>query len=124
MVCATAEIRLDNLATIRADVVTAAQECGVSRTRAENFAVAVNEAAINTIRYAGGTGTITTRTDDSTLIAEVTDHGSGFVPALDSRIPDAGSLHGRGLWMARGLCDRLDIRSTLTGTHVRLSVSA
>ena len=38
----------------------------------------------------------------------------GYLP------PGDGAAQGRGLWVARQLCDSLEIATDATGTHVRL----
>jgi serine/threonine-protein kinase RsbW len=116
-------ITVGALASLRAMTIAAACAAGLAPDRAENFALAVNEAATNTIRYAHGTGRLViSRDDDRHLYADVTDTGPGMsTPTGEVRpLPDAAG--GRGLWLSRHFCDRIAIRTGAAGTAVRLEM--
>jgi anti-sigma regulatory factor (Ser/Thr protein kinase) len=90
---------------------------------AAEFSLAVNEIATNAIRYGGGTATVTITTDGGRVTVEVSDRGSGMPANVTADLPSPDQIHGRGLWLARQLCDELTVRSIGSGTLVRLSAT-
>lgn len=55
------------------------------------------------------------------LVVHVRDSGTGLADPLAGFFPPSSDItHGRGLWMARQLCNTVEVASDHTGTHVRL----
>jgi serine/threonine-protein kinase RsbW len=116
-------VTLGNLTQLRAHVLRLADEAGLERDRAEDFAMAVNEAVTNAIRHAGGSGELAVVQDDQRrLIAEVRDHGPGVPRAGRIARPPPRAASGRGGWLIQELADRVEVRSDDRGTTVHLEM--
>jgi anti-sigma regulatory factor (Ser/Thr protein kinase) len=115
---------LTNLVALRATVAAHADAAGLASRRIGELVLLVHELASNAVRHGGGLGRLRMWTADGTLLCQVSDDGPGLSehhfgttaqPALDS-------VGGRGIWLVRELCDRVDWRSGPTGTTVTVSV--
>lgn len=112
----------DDLVHLRRLLVDTALRAGLPADRVERFAVALNEIATNAIIHGGGTATVVISSDVTAVVAEVSDHGRGLNEVLPLTLPvRTDHWHGRGLWLARQLCDDLTIRASDRGTTVRLT---
>jgi anti-sigma regulatory factor (Ser/Thr protein kinase) len=113
-----------SLRQVRRVVTERAAGEGLAPETTSDLALAVHELAANSVRHGGGTGVLRLWAGDGDVHCEVEDHGDGVVEDRDAGcVPpatDAGS--GRGLWLARQLCDDVDITSTRSGTIVRVHV--
>ncbi|GAA1796532.1 hypothetical protein GCM10009835_13310 [Planosporangium flavigriseum] len=118
-------ITLGNVTELRRHVLQLAARAGLDTQRAENFALAVNEALTNTIRHAGGSGELALIQDDERrLIAEVSDQGPGIPRSVTITLPPPDDLDGgRGMWLATELTDHVEVHSGDGGTTVRLEMS-
>ncbi|WNV85590.1 sensor histidine kinase [Umezawaea sp. Da 62-37] len=111
-----------DLAAVRGFAETTAAALGMSPTRIDGFVIAVNEVATNTVQHGGGSGRIALRRAGDRVVCDITDHGAdptvdwyaGYLP------PDPAHPRGHGLWVARQLCDLLQIHASADGTAVRL----
>lgn len=115
-------LRPETLREIRAAVRSYAGTAGLSDPALYNFVLAVNELLTNALRHAGGRGDVLLWRTGDRLFCEVSDEGPGM-PAerlSDTARPGAATIGGRGLWLARQVCDRVDIRTGPTGSQVRL----
>ena len=54
------------------------------------------------------------------LVVEVRDAGRIADPLVGRQLPSWDAVGGRGLWLANQLCDLVQIRSSDTGTVVRI----
>lgn len=113
---------IGDLHRLRGMVAQAARAVGLSGRRTEDLVLAVNEVAVNAIQYAGG-GSVVVEHDNDEVAVEVSDHGPGLPDDLPADRPAPDAVAGRGLWMARRLCQRLKIASTPAGVTVRLNMS-
>ena len=89
----------------------------------EDFHLAVSEVAANAFRH--GTRPISARlwAAPDRLICTISDAGSSYSDPLGGYRPAHGddlSRGGMGLWLARKLCDHVDLLSTSSGFTVRL----
>jgi anti-sigma regulatory factor (Ser/Thr protein kinase) len=88
--------------------------------RVADLVVAVNELASNSVRHAGGSGTLRMWVQNGTATCEISDGGYITSPLAGRVKPGPGQLGGRGLWMANQVCDLIQIRSAPeVGTTVR-----
>jgi anti-sigma regulatory factor (Ser/Thr protein kinase) len=110
----------DTLRRVRDLVERTARVAGVSASNVHNLVIAVSEVAANAVRYGGGAGRITiVETIDGVQI-EVSDNGPGLPGHVPDELAAPDQVSGRGLWIVRRLCRRLDISSTARGVTVRL----
>jgi len=118
----TAGFELDNLLDVRRDVQQVGSQCGLSDLRLYYFVVAVNEVMTNAIHHGGGQGTLRIVWAGEHFECEVVDKGPGIPPEkLEAGFaPSADTLSGRGLWLTRQLCDKVEIASDAAGTRVTL----
>jgi anti-sigma regulatory factor (Ser/Thr protein kinase) len=82
--------------------------------------LAVNEVATNSIRHGGGVGAARVWRADGAIVCEIADAGRIEDPLVGRRRPDAGTIGGRGLWIANQLCELVQMRTFAAGTVVRL----
>jgi anti-sigma regulatory factor (Ser/Thr protein kinase) len=119
-----AEIGFDgDLHLMRGRVKAAAERLGLPKEPMERLLLAVNEVATNAVEHGGGHGRILMWAEETSVVCDVTDPGRlqarlpGYLP------PDPGTGRGHGLWVARQLCELLEIRSGSSGTQVRLHLA-
>lgn len=102
-------------------VRSAADEAALPPERVAGAVLAAHEVAMNALTHGLGHGAVRVWTAADELVCEVEDHGPGLSdPLMGSKRPDTGQAHGRGLWIARQLCDRVEIESAPGSTLVRL----
>lgn len=112
------------LRDVRDAVSGALRAQGFGRRRAEDVTVAVNEVATNAVHHGGGAARLLLWTPGDDLVCEVHDRGRLADPLPGVAPPDPASAHGRGLWIARQLCDLLHVWADDEGTHVRIRAGA
>jgi len=116
---------LSNLVALRATVAAHADAAGLPSRRVGELVLLVHELASNSVRHGGGQGRLRMWTTAGALHSEVSDDGPGLSEhrygAEDS--PPLDSVGGRGIWLVRELCDRVDWRSGPAGTVVTVSVN-
>jgi anti-sigma regulatory factor (Ser/Thr protein kinase) len=101
-----------------------AATAGLAGTRLADFVLAVNELVTNAVRHAGGRGRLVLSRYDGVLRCEVSDRGPG-IPAdreNGAEMPPAFATGGRGLWLVRHICDRVEIHTGPHGTTVRVEI--
>jgi anti-sigma regulatory factor (Ser/Thr protein kinase) len=114
-----------DVADIRHAVAREAATAGLTGQRLDDFVLAVNEIITNAVRHTDGRGRVRLWTAGTVLSCEVTDTGDGIPPDWVEPTPPPATLvpGGRGLWMARQLCDELTVDTGPAGTVVRLSIT-
>jgi anti-sigma regulatory factor (Ser/Thr protein kinase) len=114
-----------NLAATRHAVARHAAGAGLTGQRLDDFVLAVNEILTNAVRHAAGGGRLRLWCADGRLLCEVTDSGGGIPVDLIDVEPPPVTLApgGRGLWIARQLCDELTVDTSPAGTAVRLVIA-
>lgn len=115
---------LQDLHAVRALVTGHAARFGLPEERASSFVLAVHEVAANSVQHGGGHGILRLWQDGDSLVCEVRDRGAIDPAQLEATLPSPEQTAGRGLWLARQLCDLVELRPGPTGTVVRLQVSA
>jgi anti-sigma regulatory factor (Ser/Thr protein kinase) len=98
-----------------------AREAGLDPDRASELLIAVYEVASNAVEHGGGVGVGRFWTADRRLLCEVSSARPIDDPLAGYRPPSTTQERGRGLWLARQICERVDIRSGADGATVRLS---
>lgn len=112
-----------DLARARRFVADVAASAGLDPERVERLAITVSEAATNAITHGRGSGTVMITRTATTLTVAVRDHGPGLTSPPRLPPPQPTELNGRGLWLARQLCDLVEINTSTGGTTVRLTMS-
>ncbi len=118
------DYRSGALASVRDTVAEYATRWGLKGARLQELLVAATEVAANSIRHAGGSGTLRIWADGTVLVCEFHDAGHIGDPLVGRARPRPDQIGGRGLWLVHQLCDLVQIRSTAEhGTTVRLSMA-
>lgn len=105
-------------------VARAVVAAGLLGARGDDFVLAVNELVTNAVRHAGGRGRLVLGLVGGAVACDVSDTGSG-IPAgrLNGHyLPADFAVGGRGIWLARHLCDRFEVRTGPEGTTIRVAV--
>ena len=109
------------LAALRPKVFAAADAAGLAAEPSAELALAVTEAATNSVRHGGGSGVLRVWQQDGALVCEVRDAGLIEDPLAGRRRPPADAEGGRGLWLVHQLADLVQVRSSAAdGTAVRI----
>ena len=112
-----------DLSPLRRLVKARARALGLAPARVVDLVLAVGEATANTIRHAGGAGTLRIWHDDAEIACEVSDLGRIKDPRAGQLLPPpAGTRGGQGLWIIRQACDRVELRSSEAGTVIRMHI--
>ncbi len=109
-----------SLPALRALARRRAGQAGFDDAQAADVVSAVNELASNTLRHAGGRGEFRIWQSGDALVCEIADDGRIDDPLVGRRRPEIDASSGRGLWMVNQLCELVQVRSTATGTTVRM----
>jgi DNA-binding GntR family transcriptional regulator len=116
------ELSVDHdLRAVRAFVLDEARHAGVTGKALQDTFLAVEEIAAGVV----GPGTLRAWAHDDHLLFELRDDGIGIGDPLLGQLPTdpAGTFEPRGLWMARLLCDLVEVRTSDRGLIVRLHIS-
>lgn len=112
------------LYALRAAVAAHAGALGSGTEQVENLVIVASELATNAITHGGGTGRLRLWDLDGAVSLQVSDAGEGFADPEQAGLhrQDPAAPGGRGLWLARQLCDDVDIRVGPAGTVVTVTV--
>jgi anti-sigma regulatory factor (Ser/Thr protein kinase) len=111
----------DRLGELRALVAAESAGAGMSPARVDDFVIAVNEVATNSVMHGGGRGIARIWCEVDDMVCEIRDAGVITDPLVDRTRPDRDPLDARGLWTVNGLCDLVQLRSSPgEGSVVRL----
>ncbi|MBL8925790.1 MAG: ATP-binding protein [Pseudonocardia sp.] len=108
------------LVDVRDAVARAARAAGCDQDRVADLVLAVNEVATNAVEHGSGDAHLALWTGTRELLCEVHDDGRLVDPLPGLRAPHPSVPRGRGLWIARQLCDLLHVWADDAGTHVRI----
>jgi anti-sigma regulatory factor (Ser/Thr protein kinase) len=120
--CVDLVFQSGSLGELRSLVWRHAMRADVGEARAADAVTAVNEVASNSLRHAGGWGVLRLWDDDDALVCEVSDDGHIDEPLVGRVRPAIDTFGGRGMWMVNQLCELVQVRSTPTGTVVRMRI--
>jgi anti-sigma regulatory factor (Ser/Thr protein kinase) len=90
------------------------------RERVEDIVLAVNELATNAVEHGSPEGHLSLWTGGHGLLCEIDDGGTLRDPLPGLQAPHPAEPRGRGVWIARQLCDSLHVWTDARGTHVRV----
>jgi anti-sigma regulatory factor (Ser/Thr protein kinase) len=116
---------IDDLRRLRHAVLDAVASTPAGPDLAENFLVAVNEVATNAALHGRPPVRLRLWTSAARSVCLVTDSGAGVQDPSAGYVPAHGrdlSRGGMGLWLARQLCDEVDLTTTPDGFTVRLTI--
>jgi anti-sigma regulatory factor (Ser/Thr protein kinase) len=114
------EFDAETLGELRELVTTRTGEAGLDTSRANDFVLAVNEVATNSVRHASGSGVLRVWMSTRWLVCEIEDSGGIGEPLAGRQEPRGEQHSGRGLWIANQLCDLVQVRMFATRSIVRL----
>lgn len=113
---------LDGLGRV---VAERARDANVPPDRIPELLLAVHEVATNALTHGGGTALARMWADERRFVCDIDDHGAGGLSETTAGYvpPEPDSEHGHGLWLARQVCDLVEVLSRGGTTRVRLSMS-
>ena len=97
-----------------------------SRDVREDYLLAIDEMSSNAVRHGGPPVSLRLWSDGDRAVCRITDSGSGLADPFAGYGPAHGddlSRGGMGLWLARQLCDHVDVIPEHPGVTVRLTVT-
>jgi anti-sigma regulatory factor (Ser/Thr protein kinase) len=115
------EFDADDLGRVRHELGAVVAACGLGAEAGEDLVYAASEVATNAVEHGGGTGVLTTWVADGEAVCLITDAGRLGEPFPGVVPPPLDQDRGRGLWLARALCDDVDVAVDDDGTRVRLA---
>ncbi|MEJ2867273.1 ATP-binding protein [Actinomycetospora sp. OC33-EN08] len=110
-----------DLGPLRRQLAAAVGASGLDDEAGEDLVYSCSEVATNAVEHGGGTGTVWTWADGDDVVCQVADTGRVTDPFPGVVPPALDQDRGRGLWLARALCDDVDVASGPGGTVVRLA---
>jgi anti-sigma regulatory factor (Ser/Thr protein kinase) len=114
---------LSSLPLVRQFVADIAADAGLDTMSTVEFVAAVHEVAANSVEHGGGRGLLRAWDHGDAVLCEVRDRGYLDQPLAGRESPALDAEGGRGLWLANQFCDLVQIRSSETGSVVRLRKS-
>ena len=100
-----------------------ASRAGIDADMTDDLVLAVTEILTNALTHGLPPRRLHLYDTGDTWVCHVHDSGAGpGDPFVGFAPPAVPSDHGYGLWLARQLCDAVDVEVDATGTHVRLHV--
>jgi anti-sigma regulatory factor (Ser/Thr protein kinase) len=118
----TLDFGYHELRALRAELARHAERAGLDEDRASALVLAAGEVTTNSVEHGSGSGTLLLWLGPTALTIEVHDSGQLADSHQGLRRPELTGTRGRGLWMARQLCDHVHVWTDSAGTHVRQSV--
>lgn len=115
------ELQYDSdLRPVRSFVASAAQQAGLSASRAADLVLAISELAANTLRHTGNGGTLHVWRSAGALICQIRDTGQIMDPLAGRRSQPVDGAGGKGLWLVNQVCDLVQTRTRQGSTTIRL----
>jgi anti-sigma regulatory factor (Ser/Thr protein kinase) len=110
----------DRLGLVRWFVSQRARDIRMTDERVADLVLAVDEVAGNSVRCGGGAGIMRFWREGEALVVDITDDGHITDPMVGRVRPDNRETSGRGLYIANQVCDLVQVRSSTSGSVVRL----
>jgi anti-sigma regulatory factor (Ser/Thr protein kinase) len=110
------------LSALRGFVQRRAEQAGLDSERVDDLVYAVNEGVTNSICHGEGRARVSFWIEDRAVVCEVRDRGWIRDPLVGRIAPRPDTLSGRGLWLVNQLCDLVQLRSSPSGTTLRMHV--
>jgi anti-sigma regulatory factor (Ser/Thr protein kinase) len=110
---------------LRHAVAEALASSSATRETAEDFLLAIDEMTSNAVRHGGPPVSLRLWMSADRIVCTIADQGPGWDDPFAGYGPAHGddlSRGGMGLWLARQLCDHVDIAQGAGGTAVRLTM--
>jgi anti-sigma regulatory factor (Ser/Thr protein kinase) len=98
-----------------------ARRCGLPDERVEVLELAASELATNSIRHGGGSGTVAMWLERGAVVVEFSDSGHVTEPLTGRLAPPLDAEGGRGVYLVNQFCDLVQLRSSPSGTTVRVT---
>lgn len=112
-----------DLRSVRGFITEHATRGGLTREQVSALAIAANEVVTNALEHGGGHGRVRLWAEPGEVVCEVVDPGGQIDDPFPGYLPPPPSQNsGRGLWLARQLCELMEVRSGSLGSTVRLHV--
>lgn len=119
--CFDLSASIDLLADLRRFVSERARAAEATDEQVSDVELAANEIAGNAARHANGLVTVRTWSTPGEFVCELSDTGPGIGDRFAGyATPQPAKSGGWGLWIARRVCDTIEIRGSAAGTTVRL----
>ncbi len=115
-------VHLDALRDARGFVRRRAQAAGLG-ARGEDLVLAVNEVLSNSLHHAGEDGALRIWDEPDGLVCEVRDGGHIVHPLIGREEPAPGQVGGHGMWLVNLVCDLVQVRSSASGSTIRMKMS-
>jgi anti-sigma regulatory factor (Ser/Thr protein kinase) len=115
------EFRAADLPAVRRTVAQFARTSGLSAEQVERLELASSELATNSVRHGGGGGVLAMWSEPGATVVEFSDAGHVTDALVGRRLPGTGRVGGRGVYLVHQLCDLVQVRSSPTGTTVRVT---
>ena len=109
-----------DLRPVRAMVTAAGERAGLSAMRATDMTLAVSELAANTLQHTRAGGVAQAWQAAGELVCQINDSGFISDPLAGFLQPQPDQPGGHGLWLVNQICDLVEVRSTQSGTVIRL----
>ena len=112
------------LSELRHTVGRLGAKAGLDAERIDDLVYAVNEVVTNSICHGEGRARVLVWFVGEGVWCEVHDRGRITDPLVGRIAPRPGQASRRGLWLVNQLCDLVQVRSSGTGTFVRMFVES
>lgn len=99
---------------------TCLADSAVPKGDVAEFVYALSEVTTNALVHGSAPVDVRVWTAPDRVLATVTDHGAGFDDPLAGYVPPDDLASCQGLWLARRLCDHLDVSRRRDAFEVRL----
>lgn len=118
-------VDVSDFAGLRRAVAAELATLDAPRDAVEDYLLAVDEMTSNALRHGGPPVSLRLWVAPDRIVCTIRDHGPGWDDPFAGYGPAHGedlSRGGMGLWLARQLCDHVDILSDADGARVRLTL--
>jgi anti-sigma regulatory factor (Ser/Thr protein kinase) len=114
------EFAASDLSAVRRLVAEQAISAGLEPARTHEVVLAVHEVASNAVVHGSGKGELRVWAAGRELLCQVSGSDPVKAPFPGHLAPRLDTERGRGLWLARQLCELLELRVTLGRSLIRL----